>query len=380
MGEQILPEPNGPPFGGCVPCAGVPYGPPSQIPGPQGVPGNPGSNGLGLNAFTYTTGLGFTVPAPNANVTVPVGSTSFMAVGQILYIQSAGYYKVASIQDLTDIVLTCLNYTGDAAEGTAIASAQPVVPAGLEGPAGETGSGVTSVGLSVPTGFVVTGSPVTTSGTIAITTDATTLQNLFLASPSTATGAPSFRTIAAADLPAIPASTALSGQVPIANGGTGQASASAAFNALSPTTTKGDIIVSAGGTGNVRLPVGTNGQVLTANSSAANGADWENPAIPLVTKHRTATVSPDAMLATDAVIGINLGSAFSETLLAAPADGREIIVKDESGAGATNNITVYAGAGDTIQGASTHVISTNYGFINIYYNATSKIWFITGSA
>lgn len=40
-----------------------------------------------------------------------------------------------------------------------------------------------------------------------------------------------------------------------------------------PTTTKGDIIVNSG-TGTVRLAVGTNAYVLTANSGATNGLEW----------------------------------------------------------------------------------------------------------
>jgi len=40
-----------------------------------------------------------------------------------------------------------------------------------------------------------------------------------------------------------------------------------------PTTTKGDLIVH--GTGLARLPVGTDGQVLTARAAATNGLDWE---------------------------------------------------------------------------------------------------------
>lgn len=57
--------------------------------------------------------------------------------------------------------------------------------------------------------------------------------------------------------------------LPIANGGTGQPSPSAAFDALSPMTTGGDIIYGGtSGTG-TRLPNGTSGQVLLSNGGTA---------------------------------------------------------------------------------------------------------------
>jgi hypothetical protein len=60
----------------------------------------------------------------------------------------------------------------------------------------------------------------------------------------------------------------------IANGGTGQTTAVAAFDALAPTTTKGDLIVH-NGTDNIRVAVGgTNGHVLTVDSAEASGVKW----------------------------------------------------------------------------------------------------------
>jgi len=61
--------------------------------------------------------------------------------------------------------------------------------------------------------------------------------------------------------------------VPIANGGTGQTTAIAAFDALSPLTTKGDLHTY-DGTHNIRLPAGTNGQVLSADSTQTSGLKW----------------------------------------------------------------------------------------------------------
>lgn len=65
----------------------------------------------------------------------------------------------------------------------------------------------------------------------------------------------------------------VTGTVAIANGGTGQTTATAAFDALAPTTTKGDLIVS-DGSDNVRLAVGTNDYILTADSTTATGVKW----------------------------------------------------------------------------------------------------------
>lgn len=72
--------------------------------------------------------------------------------------------------------------------------------------------------------------------------------------------------------------TEVTGTLAISNGGTGQTSQTAAYDALSPNTTKGDITVF-NGTDNVRLPVGTNGEYLVADSTTATGVKWESIAI-----------------------------------------------------------------------------------------------------
>lgn len=77
--------------------------------------------------------------------------------------------------------------------------------------------------------------------------------------------------------------THISGTLPIANGGTGQITQTAAFNSLSPTTVKGDIIVF-DGTNNISLGVGSNGQVLTADSTQTSGIKWATITIPVDTQ------------------------------------------------------------------------------------------------
>lgn len=65
------------------------------------------------------------------------------------------------------------------------------------------------------------------------------------------------------------------GTLALARGGTGQSAASntALFNAIAPITTKGDVIVH-NGTNSVRLAVGTDGHVLTADSAQTEGIKW----------------------------------------------------------------------------------------------------------
>ena len=69
---------------------------------------------------------------------------------------------------------------------------------------------------------------------------------------------------------AIAASQITSGTLGIANGGTGQITASAAFNALSPITTTGDLILGTGVNTAGRLGIGANGYVLTSDGTTAS--------------------------------------------------------------------------------------------------------------
>ena len=80
-----------------------------------------------------------------------------------------------------------------------------------EGGGGGGGAGtVTSVGMTVPTGFSVAGSPVTTTGTLAVSLDSQT-KNKVLASPTSSSGIPSFRALDASDIPNLDASKITSG-------------------------------------------------------------------------------------------------------------------------------------------------------------------------
>ena len=73
--------------------------------------------------------------------------------------------------------------------------------------------------------------------------------------------------------------------------------------------------------------------------------------------------------ATDDVVIVKKGTGAATTvnLPASPATGRRYTIKDGKGDAATNNITITPAAG-TIDGASTLVISANYGKSTLLYN------------
>lgn len=146
-----------------------------------------------------------------------------------------------------------------------------------------------ATGLPLTTG--VTGLlPIANGGTGA----ATTSQNFAFIGPTSGSGAPSFRAIVAGDIPTLNQNTTgtaanitassnstltslpnlatvgtiTSGiwngtTIAIAHGGTGQVTAAAAFNALSPMTLTGDIIYEVSNGVAARLPIGTTNQVLS---------------------------------------------------------------------------------------------------------------------
>ncbi len=66
--------------------------------------------------------------------------------------------------------------------------------------------------------------------------------------------------------------TAYAGTVPINKGGSGQTTKAAAFDALAPTSAKGDLIVYS--STNTNLTVGSDGQVLTADVASTPGVKW----------------------------------------------------------------------------------------------------------
>ena len=141
-------------------------------------------------------------------------------------------------------------------------------------------AGVFSVGNVSLTTEVTGILPVANGGTNVSSASITAFNNITGFTAAGATGTTStnlvFSTSPTLVTPALgtPASGVLTNctGLPIAGGGTGQITATAAFDALAPTTTLGDISYH-NGTDNVRLAAGTSGQKLQA--SGAQGLTWD---------------------------------------------------------------------------------------------------------
>lgn len=111
--------------------AAGPAGPAGSV-GPTGAAGAPGADGTnGSSAYTTTTGT-FTQPIVSGNTaSLTVGDSSWMTVGQVVFVSTGGYYTVASKADPTHVVLTNLGYAGNTASsstgnGGALSPAGPV--------------------------------------------------------------------------------------------------------------------------------------------------------------------------------------------------------------------------------------------------------------
>lgn len=111
--------------------------------------------------------------------------------------------------------------------------------------------------------------------------------------------------------------------------------------------------------------------VIDANGNVFKMASWNHAQL-----NRTAVYDAGySVLTSDYLIAYTaLTAARTVTLPSASGMTNQVlIIKDESGAAATYNISVNVSAGGTIDGTASKVINTNYGLIELYSNGSQ--WF-----
>jgi hypothetical protein len=164
----------------------------------------------------------------------------------------------------------------------------------------------------------------------------------------------------------VTAASSITGTLPIANGGTGQTTASAAFNALSPITSTGDLIVGNGVNSATRLSIGTNGYILTSNGTTPS---WQ----VLPAGGLTYIFTTTAVTATDkqGVLTSTAGGAFTVTLPATPSVGAQVVVADAGNSWGVNNLTVGRN-GSTIGGLAEDLVCDINGVsVQFVYDGTT---------
>ena len=162
------------------------------------------ATGSGGGAGTVTS-VAITVPSGFTVTGSPITGGGTLAIGGILNTTAGGTGTASPAL----VAGTHITITGAWPNQTIAASG------------GGTGT-VTSIALTAPSWLTVGGSPVTTSGTLALTSTSQSA-NLFLASPNGSAGVMTPRAIALGDLPLIPLTSQISGILPVANGGSGAA-------------------------------------------------------------------------------------------------------------------------------------------------------------
>jgi hypothetical protein len=244
------------------------------------------------NALTIGTGLSGT--SYNGSAPVTIANTGVLGVtGTAPVASSGGQNPIISMPAATTSVDGYLTST----DWNTFNNKQPAgtYVTSVSGTAGRiTSSGGTTPAIDLVSGIATPGTtgsatliPVVTIDTYGRVTSITTAANpqgtvTSVGGTGTVNGITLTGTVTSSGnltlggtLSGVSLTTQVSGTLPIANGGTGQTTASAAFNALSPITTTGDLIIGNGANSATRLPIGANTYVLTSNGTTAS---WSAPA------------------------------------------------------------------------------------------------------
>ncbi|MDT3740657.1 MAG: hypothetical protein RO257_14290 [Candidatus Kapabacteria bacterium] len=168
------------------------------------------------------------------------------------------------------------------------------------------GGTITSVGLDLPDSvFIVTNSPVTTTGVLTATFREQAPYTVFAGPSVPGNDIPAFRTLTAADIPNLPAAKITSGILPVTVGGTGTDIAPVPYSIIIGNT--------AGDGYSNTLAAGTTGQVLVGNTGGA--PTWSDASLDAWGRTGNSSTNPSAnFLGTTDAAGLSIRTSSTERL------------------------------------------------------------------
>jgi hypothetical protein len=245
---------------------------------------------------------------------------------------------------------------------------------------------VTSVGLALPADFTISGSPVTSTGTLTATYASQTA-NKFLASPNGSTGTPSYRAIVAADIPTLNQNTTgtaanVTGTVAIANGGTGATTQQAGINALAGSTTSGQYL--RGNGTNVTMSAIQAADVPTLNQNTTGNAANVTGTVAIANGGTGATTQQGALNAVAGAVtsGQYLRGNGTNVVLAA-IQAADVPTLNQNTTGSANSVITNNIISDTTSyimmtpNAGSGTAQTPGTFSSLYFNTSTNT--ITGA-
>ena len=275
---------------GVVTALGVNVGSAGAVVVNGGALGTPsGGTATNLTGLPLTTGVTGILPVANGGTGAALTTSNFVFAGPSSGSPAAPSFRALTTEDIS----------------------------------GLSSGSVSSVALALPSIMTVSGSPVTSTGTLTGTLTTQAVNAIFAGPSSGAAAAPTFRSLTTADIPTLNQNTTgtaanVTGIVAVANGGTGQATASAAFNALSPVTTTGDLIIGNGTNSATRLAIGTNSYVLTSNGTTATWAAATG-GVSQIVAGTNVTISPVGGTGVVTINASGSSSAYTRTTFTATA-------------------------------------------------------------